>query len=206
MFSQFFLQTLYMQQVLRYSAIQTGLAFMTMTVAIVIFSNVAQLLVGRLGVRRVLTTGLLLTTAALALLTRLPTDGRYVSDLLPAFVLAGLGMALTFVPMTIAGLTGVTGSDAGVASGLINTSRQIGGAVGLAAVSSIAAAYAGHGTLTAAANAADLTRGFQVGFDVLTGLTLLAAVVTFVFIAPISRPVQAAARDTESTQLLEEAA
>jgi hypothetical protein len=123
-------------------------------------------------------------------------------------VLAGLGMALTFVPMTIAGLSGVSGSDAGIASGLINTSRQVGGAVGLAAVSSIAAAYAGHGKLTAAANAADLTRGFQVGFDVLTGLTLLAAVVTFVFIAPVARPAhaEAEATETDTHDLIEEAA
>jgi EmrB/QacA subfamily drug resistance transporter len=206
MFSQFFLQTLYMQQVLDYSAIQTGLAFMTTTVAIVIFSNVAQMLVSRIGVRRVLTTGLVLTTAALALLTRLPTDGSYLPDLFPAFVLAGLGMALTFVPMTIAGLTGVTGSDAGIASGLINTSRQVGGAVGLAVVSSIAAAFAGHGNLTAAANAADLTRGFQVGFDVLTGITLLAAIVTFVFIAPVAHPAKGEAHATDTIDLIEEAA
>ena len=204
-FSQFFLQTLYMQQVLHYSAIETGLGFMTMTVAIVIFSNVAQLLVSRFGVRFVLASGLGMTTVALALLTRLPVDGHYTTDLFPAFLLAGLGMALTFVPMTIAGLSGVTGSDAGVASGLINTSRQIGGAVGLAAVSSIAAAYAGHGTITVAANAADLTRGFQVGFDVLTGLTLVAAIVSVVFLAPASpRPAEAHATDT--IELLEEAA
>jgi EmrB/QacA subfamily drug resistance transporter len=205
-FSQFFLQTLYMQQVLGYSAIETGLAFMTTTLAIVIFANVGQMLVTRMGVRNVLTAGLAMTTVALALLTRIPTTGgSYATDLFPAFLLAGIGLALVFVPMTIAGLTGVSGAHAGVASGLINTSRQVGGAVGLAAVSSIAAAYAGHGTLTAAANAGDLTRGFQVGFDVLTGLTLLAAVVTFCFI-PRHATVARAEESATHIDLLEEAA
>jgi EmrB/QacA subfamily drug resistance transporter len=206
MFSMFFLLTLYMQEVLHYSAIQTGAAFVTTTLAIVIFANVGQALVSRLGVRRVLTAGLLLTAVALAMLTRLPTDGQYFPDLFPAYLVSGIGMALTFVPMTIAGLTGVTGADAGVASGLINTSRQIGGAIGLAAVSSIAAAYAGHGSISAAANAADLTRGFQVGFDVLTGLTLVAAVLTVCFIAPPARVARAEAHATDTIDLLEKAA
>jgi MFS family permease len=206
MFSMFFLLTLYMQEVLHYSAIQTGAAFVTTTLAIVIFANVGQMLVSRIGVRRVLTAGLLLTAVALAMLTRLPTNGHYFPDLFPAYLVSGLGMALTFVPMTIAGLTGVTGADAGVASGLINTSRQVGGAIGLAAVSSIAAAYAGHGSISAAANAADLTRGFQVGFDVLTGLTLVAAVLTVCFIAPAARRARAEAPSTDTIDLLEEAA
>ena len=208
MFSQFFLLTLYMQQVLNYSAIQTGAAFLTTTLAIVTFANVGQMLVSRIGVRRVLTAGLVLNVVALALLTRVPTNGTYFADLFPAYLIGGIGMALTFVPMTIAGLTGVSGSDAGVASGLINTSRQVGGAVGLAAVSSIAAAYAGHGSISAAANAADLTRGFQVGFDVLTGLTIVAAVLTVLFIAPAVRSarVEAPATATDTIDLIEEAA
>jgi EmrB/QacA subfamily drug resistance transporter len=205
-FSQFFLQTLYMQQVLHYSAIETGVAFVVSTLAIVIFANVGQMLVSRIGVRNVLTTGLVLTTVSLALLTRIPASGgTYLTDLFPAFLLSGIGLALVFVPMTIAGLTGVSGADAGVASGLINTSRQVGGAVGLAAVSSIAAAYAGHGTLSAAARASDLTRGFQVGFDVLTGITLLAAVVTFCFI-PRHATVRRAEESATHIDLLEEAA
>jgi EmrB/QacA subfamily drug resistance transporter len=206
MFSQFFLQTLYMQEVLHYSPIQSGAAFVTMTLAIVVFSNVAQMLVGRLGVRRVLTTGLLLDATALALLTRLPVDGSYFSNLFPAYLVGGLGMALTFVPMTIAGLTGVSGADAGIASGLINTSRQVGGAVGLAAVSSIAASYAGHGSLTAAAAASDLTRGFQVGFDVLTGVTLVAALVTVCLIAPARARAVRDAIPVETIERVQEAA
>ena len=118
MFSQFFLLTLYMQQVLHYTAIQTGVAFVTTTLAIIVFSNVGQMLVTRLGVRRVLTAGLVLTAISLTLLTRLPTDGNYFWSLFPAYLISGLGLALVFVPMTIAGLSGVDRADAGIASGL----------------------------------------------------------------------------------------
>ena len=90
MFSQFFLLTLYMQQVLHYWAIQTGVAFVTTTLAIIVFSNVGQMLVTRLGVRRVLTAGLVLTAISLTLLTRLPTDGDYFWSLFPAFLISGL--------------------------------------------------------------------------------------------------------------------
>jgi EmrB/QacA subfamily drug resistance transporter len=190
-FSQFFLLTLYMQQVLHYSALQTGVGFITVTLAIVVFANVAQMLVSRLGLRSVLTTGLLLIAAGMALLTRLPTDGHYFWDLFPAFLVSGIGMAFTFVPMTIAGLTGVAGADAGIASGLLNTSRQIGGAVGLAAVSTVAAVGGGM-------------NGFHTSFDVLTGLALLGALVAVAFVAPAPKP---AARETEIIiELLEEAA
>jgi hypothetical protein len=92
-------------------------------------SNVAQVIVGRFGVRPTLTAGLLLSAISVAWLTQLPVDGHYFWDLFPAFVLGGAGMGLSFVPVTIASLTGVERSDAGVASGLINTSRQIGGAI-----------------------------------------------------------------------------
>jgi EmrB/QacA subfamily drug resistance transporter len=205
-FSQFFLLTLYMQQVLHYSAIQTGVAFVTTTLAIIVFSNVGQLLVTRIGVRRVLTVGLLLTAVSLTLLTRLPTDGHYFWSLFPAYLISGVGLAFVFVPMTIAGLSGVERADAGIASGLINTSRQIGGAVGLATVSTIAAAYAGHGTLTGAVAASDLTHGFRVAFDVLTGLTLVAALVTVCFIAPVARAVKAEPAAVNINELVEEAA
>jgi EmrB/QacA subfamily drug resistance transporter len=190
-FSQFFLLTLYMQQVLHYSAIQTGVGFISVTVAIIVFANVAQMLVSRIGLRSVLTSGLLLIAAGMALLTRLPADGHYFWNLFPAFLLSGIGMAFTFVPMTIAGLTGVSGADAGVASGLLNTSRQIGGAVGLAAVSTVAAAGGG------------VMNGFHTSFDVLTGLALLGALVAVRFVAVPPRP---ATLDNEILEPLEEAA
>ena len=131
-FSQFFLLTLYMQDVLGYSAIRTGVGFATMTFTIIVFSQVGQRLVTRYGVRSVLTAGLLLDSVSLAMFTQLPAGGHYFWSLFPGMVVGGIGLALSFVPVTIAGLTGVSRADAGIASGLINTSRQVGGAVGLA--------------------------------------------------------------------------
>src|SRR5438067_4126915 len=106
-FSQFFLLTLYMQEVLHYSALKTGVAYIGLTLTIIAFSAVAQSLVTRIGVRRVLPAGLALSTVALVLFARLPVHGSYFSDLFPAFIISGLGLALAFVPMSIGALTGV---------------------------------------------------------------------------------------------------
>src|SRR5437762_245886 len=138
-FSEFFLLTLYLQDVLHYSAVESGVAFLAFALAVVLVSNIAQLIVGRFGVRPTLTAGLLISALSVAWLARLPVDGHYFWDIFPGFVLGGAGMGLSFVPVTIASLTGVERSDAGVASGLVNTSRQIGGALGIAAVSAVAA-------------------------------------------------------------------
>jgi predicted MFS family arabinose efflux permease len=180
-FSEFFLLTLYLQDVLHYSAMQSGAAFAGFAVAVVVFSNVGQFVVGRLGVRPTLTAGLLVSAFSVALLTRLPLDGQYFWDLFPAFVLGGAGMGLSFVPVTIASLTGVERSEAGVASGLINTSRQIGGAIGLAGASAIAATSTSnyvdsHSGVTAASGVA-LDHGFRTGLYGLTGLLLVGALI-----------------------------
>ncbi|HEX6699676.1 MAG TPA: MFS transporter [Gaiellaceae bacterium] len=178
-FSEFFLLTLYLQDVLHYSAIRAGLAFSGFALTVVVASNVAQVLVGRVGARATLTAGLLVSAVSLALLTRLPVDGRYFWDLFPAFVLGGAGMGLSFVPVTIASLTGVERSDAGVASGLINTSRQIGGAIGVAAISAIAAtstsSYVDAHPGIGAASGIALDHGFRTGLDILTGLLVVGA-------------------------------
>jgi EmrB/QacA subfamily drug resistance transporter len=179
-FSEFFLLTLYLQDVLHYSAVQTGAAFSGFALSVVVASNVAQAVVGRIGVRPTLTAGLLLSTASVAALTRLPVHGTYFWDLFPWFVLGGVGMGLSFVPVTIASLTGVQQSDAGVASGLINTSRQIGGAVGIAAVSAIAAtSTSNYANAHAVSGGLALDHGFQTGLYVLTGLLILGALIAF---------------------------
>ena len=118
-FAQFFLLTLYMQEVLHYSALKTGVAYIGLTLTIIVATAVAQAAVTRFGVRRVLPLGLALTTVALVLFAQLPVNGSYFADLFPAFMISGLGLALAFVPMSIGGLTGVRQADAGVASGLI---------------------------------------------------------------------------------------
>src|SRR3954469_15067035 len=188
-FSMFFVLTLYMQQVLHYSALKTGVAYIALTVTIVSFSAVSQALVTRFGIRWVLVTGLLLTAAALVLFARLPVDGHYWPDLLPGFLLSGVGLALAFVPMSIGGLTGVRPADAGIASGLINTTQQIGGAIGVAVATTVATTFTnrfvdGHPG-SAAGGSAALTHGFQAAFYVLAALALLGALLAAAFIESV---------------------
>jgi EmrB/QacA subfamily drug resistance transporter len=185
-FSEFFVLTQYLQDVLHYSAVESGVAFAAFALAVVVASNVAQAIVGRLGVRTTLAGGLVMSAISVALLTRLPVHGSYFWDLFPAFVLGGAGMGFSFVPVTIAGLSGVERADAGVASGLINTSRQIGGAIGIAAVSTIAATstsnYVGtHAGVTASSGIA-LDHGFQTALYALTGLLVAGAVIAIAFV------------------------
>jgi EmrB/QacA subfamily drug resistance transporter len=186
MFSQFFLLTLYMQEVLHYSAIRTGVAYVAFTLSIVVFSTVSQALVSRVGIRRVLPVGLTLMTAALVVDMRLPVDGHYFWDILPAFLLGGIGMAFTFVPMSIGALTGVRGSEAGVASGLLNTSQQIGGAIGVAVTTTVATAFTAHYVSShpgvGAFDGAALTHGFHVTFGVLAAIAAAAAVLAAVLV------------------------
>ena len=208
-FSEFFLLTLYLQDILHYSAVESGAAFAAFALSVVVLSNVAQVVVGRFGVRPTLAAGLLLSAASVAYLTRLPVDGHYFSDLFPAFVLGGAGMGLSFVPVTIAGLTGVQGADAGVASGLINTSRQIGGAMGVAAVSAIAAAST-SGYLTShpglgLANGVALDHGFRTGLYVLVGLLLAGALIVVALVRPAPAPGVRAERVDEALALDEAA-
>jgi EmrB/QacA subfamily drug resistance transporter len=187
-FSEFFLLTLYLQDVLHYSAVESGVAFAGFALAVVVVSNIAQAVVGRFGVRPTLTAGLLTMAVSVAMLTRLPVEGHYFWDLFPAFVLGGAGMGLSFVPVTIASLTGVGRSEAGVASGLVNTSRQIGGAIGLAAVSTIAATstnnYVDAHSGVTASSAVALDHGFQTGLYALTGLLLLGALIAITLVKP----------------------
>jgi EmrB/QacA subfamily drug resistance transporter len=187
-FSEFFLLTLYVQDVLGYSAVQSGVAFAAFALAVVVFSNVAQLVVGRIGVRPTLAAGLLASALSVAWLTRVPVDGHYFWDLFPGFVLGGAGLGASFVPITIASLTGVDRSDAGVASGLVNTSRQIGGAVGIAAISALATAstnsYVHAHAGVAASSGVALDHGLRAGLEVITGLLVIGALITLTLIRP----------------------
>jgi EmrB/QacA subfamily drug resistance transporter len=207
-FSLFFLLTLYMQQVLGYTAIQTGIAYLTITLAVVVFSNVAQRLVTRVGAGRVMTGGLLVSAGALGLFARLPVHGHYFWDVFPALLLGGIGIACSFVPMAIASLAGVEPKDAGVASGLLNTSRQIGGAVGLAVVSTLATTYTSHYVAghpgTSSLNGSALTHGFDIAFAVLAVLAVIGAVIAALFVE--SRPRGAQVVQLPEPQSMPEAA
>ena len=180
LFSMFLLLTLYMQQVLGYSPMKTGIAYLAVAGTSIIWANVAAQLVNRVGVKPVLVFGMAMLTAGLAYFTQLSPDGSYVGDLLPGLLIIGIGMPFAFVAIAIASLAGVRDRDAGLASGLINTSQQIGGALGIAALSAIATSHtnelvsAGTGVPTA------LTEGFQSGMwagVVVAALGLLAAIV-----------------------------
>src|SRR5256714_977281 len=190
-FSQFFLLTLYMQEVLHYSAIKTGVAYIGLTLTIIAFSAVAPALVTRIGIRRVLPVGLALTTVALVLFAQLPVDGHYFTDLFPAFLISGIGLALAFVPMSIGALTGVRQADAGIASGLINTNQQIGGAIGVAAVTTIATTFTAHYVHahagTTALSGAALTHGFQIAFYALAAIAAAGAILAALLIEPQTR-------------------
>jgi EmrB/QacA subfamily drug resistance transporter len=184
--SQFLLLTLYLQQVLHYSPIETGVAYIGLTLTTIVFTRVTQALVTRVGVRTVLPAGLALSTVALVLFARLPAHGHYFTDLFPAFLISGLGLAMTFVAMSIGALTGVRQADAGIASGFINTNIQIGGAVGVAAAITIATtatntylhAHAGVGAF----NGAALTYGFGIAFRVLAVTAAVGAVLAALMI------------------------
>ena len=191
-FSMFFLLTLYMQEVLHYSPLHTGLAYIALTLTIIVFSGLAQALVTRVGVRPVLPAGLVLSAVALVLFARLPVHGSYFSDLLPPFLIAGLGLALAFVPMSIGALTGVHPADAGVASGLINTNQQIGGAIGVAVATTIAATVTTHYVNShagaSAFGGAALTDGFHAAFYVLAGVAAVGAALAALMIESRSVP------------------
>jgi len=134
----FFFNTLYLQRVLGYSALEAGLAFLPFTAGIIIGAGLSQRLLPALGAREVPLIGLAVAVAGLLLFLRLTPDGTYLVDLLPGIMLTSIGMGLTFVPVTLIATSGIRDGDAGLASGLFNTSQQVGGALGLAILSTIA--------------------------------------------------------------------
>jgi EmrB/QacA subfamily drug resistance transporter len=192
-FSQFFLLTLYMQQVLHYSALKTGVAYIGLTLTTIACSAVSQGLVTKLGVRRVLPVGLALSAVALVLYAQVPVHGHYFRNLFPGFIISGLGLALAFIPMSIGALTGVRPADAGIASGLISTSQQIGGAIGVAAATTIATTatnnYVQSHGLATALNGSALVHGFQIAFYALAAGAAVGAVLAALVIE--SQPAQA---------------
>jgi EmrB/QacA subfamily drug resistance transporter len=166
MFGMFFFASLYVQEILGYSPLRAGLAFLPVTAGIIIGAGVAQQLIKRVGVRNVSTAGITLAAAGMLVLTQLPVHGSYVSDLLVGLLPISLGMGLTFVPITLMGTSGVADDDAGLASGLFNTAQQVGGSLGLAILSTLAASQTAsvlHGTSAAAILAARVS-GYHVAF------------------------------------------
>src|SRR4051812_27722368 len=182
LFSMFLMLTLYMQQVLGYSPMKTGVAYLAVAGTAIVWSAVAAQLVTRIGVKPVLVVGMAMLTGGLLYFTQVSVGGSYVGDLLPGFLMVGVGIGFSFVPISIAALAGVTASEAGLASGLINTSQQIGGALGIAALSTIATSGAkdslGNGAVLPQALVDGFSSAFLVGaifaaFGLLAALTLI---------------------------------
>jgi MFS family permease len=166
-FATFFFVSLHLQQILGYRPLTAGAAFLPFSARIATGATVARKLVPRIGVRVVPLIGLALATAGMIVLTQLPVHGRYASNLLPGILPLGLGLGLTFVPITLAGTSEVTGEDAGLASGLLNTAQQVGGSIGLAILSTLAASRTRsllHGPVTPGSVAAARVSGFHVAF------------------------------------------
>jgi EmrB/QacA subfamily drug resistance transporter len=138
LFAMFYFTTLYFQRVLGYSALEAGLAFLPFTAGVIVGAGLSQGLVRRLGAREVPLIGMPMAILGLLLFVRLQPDGSYVTDVLPGIVLASIGMGMTFVPITLIATSGISHDDAGLASGLYNTSQQIGGALGLAILATLA--------------------------------------------------------------------
>jgi EmrB/QacA subfamily drug resistance transporter len=144
MFSTFFFASLYVQTVLGYSPVRTGLSFLVIPICIAISATQVPRLIKKTGYKPILMVSPLIVALSLYLLAHVPVHGSYARDLLPGFILMGLGMGATFVPITIAATSGVSGRESGLASGLLNTSQQIGGALGLAILTGISASSAAH--------------------------------------------------------------
>ena len=164
LFSMFLMLTLYMQQVLRYSPLETGVGYLAVAGTAVLWANVAAVAVNRVGVKPALIFGMSMLTVGLLYFTQVSVDGSYWADLFPGFLLLGLGIPFAFVPITIAALAGTKPQEAGLASGLINTSQQIGGAVGIAVLSTIAVSTADDAVSSGTAVPVALTDGFVNAF------------------------------------------
>ncbi len=172
LFAMFYFATLYVQETLGYSPLKAGLAFLPITAGIIVGAGLSQQLIVRLGVRTVPLIGLGMAALGLFLLGGISTHGTYAADLLPGFLLMSVGMGLTFVPVTLLATTNIRSEDAGLASGLFNTSQQVGGALGLAALSTLAASRTSHLHVS---HAAAVVSGYRLGFIVGAGLLAAAA-------------------------------
>ena len=182
-FADFFILTFYVQETLHWSALKTGVTFLATAGTTVIWAGVAQALTTRYGPRPVIVTGLLVLAGSMVAYTRIPVDGHFWPDLLPAYLAFALGLAFAFVPVTIAALAQVAPREAGLASGLINTSQQIGGAIGIAIVTTIFRTKAKDLGFTPQG----FVTGYQDAFWALIALALLGAVAAFILLRGVKR-------------------
>ena len=202
MFSMFYFASIYVQEILGYQPLKAGFAFLPFTFGIVIGAGAAQALISRLGIRVVTAIGLSIATVGLALFTQISVTGTYWSEIFPGVAVMSIGMGLTFVPLTLLATTNVSNEDAGLASGIFNTSQQIGGALGLAVLSTLAASRTSNLAADGVGRAEALTRGFHVAFAV--GAAFLAAGLVVLLVGIRKRHVESI--DVEDTPLVAELA
>ena len=187
LFSMFFFVSLYMQQVLGYDALKAGVAWLPLALGIIVSAGVASQLVTRVGFKPVMVAGFVLVSAGLVWFAQVSPGGTYLGDVLFPSLLAAVGLGLVFVPLTIAAVAGVSAQESGLASGLINTSQQVGGALGLAILATIANSRTQDVMTAARGNPRELpsalTEGFQSAFYVGAGFAILGAVLTMVLIS-----------------------
>jgi EmrB/QacA subfamily drug resistance transporter len=187
-YSSFFLLTLYVQQVLGFSSLKTGVTFLATAGTVVLVAGISQALTTRIGPKPVMVLGMLLIAGAMAWYTQVPPDGSYAADLLAGYLMMGFGMAFAFIPVSVTALAGVADREAGLASGLLNTSQQIGGAIGLAVAATVATTHmnsvlAALGRKPTQADfAAAATSGFDRAFWLLLAFALLGALAALVLV------------------------
>jgi len=195
-FADFFLLTLYVQNVLHFSALKTGVTFLATAGTTVVVAALSQALTTRYGARPIMAIGLALNTGGLIWYAQIPVHGSYAKDLLGGYLLFGFGLAFAFIPVSIAALAGVGPRDAGLASGLLNTSQQVGGAIGVAIASSVAVSRSTHLLKIGESQAAALTSGYSLAFWVVAGISAAGIVAALALIrdsgAPVAEPVLAA--------------
>jgi EmrB/QacA subfamily drug resistance transporter len=198
MFGMFFMGALYLRRVLGYDALQIGLAFIPTTLIMGTLSiRFSERLITRFGATRLLLAGLALMTAGLAWFARVPVSGSYAIDVLPTMILLGLGVGVLFPALMTLAMSGATPSDAGLASGLVNTTAQVGGALGLAVLATLAATRSNSLLAHHHSTAAALTSGYHVAFLIAAVLVLAAIAVTVTVLAPERRDAAAASLRTE---------
>jgi MFS family permease len=171
MFAMFFFNSLYIQKILGFGPLKAGVSFLPFTAGIMLSAGLASGLAPRIGVKPVAAVGMVLTVIGMVLFARMPVDGSYATDVLPGMIIGSLGMGAIFMPLTLVATTGLDDEDQGLASGLFNTSQQVGGALGLAILTTIAASHTSD-----PASAAAQVHGFHYAFagaGVLVGLSLV---------------------------------
>ena len=207
MFGMFFLGVLYLQRVLGYDSLQTGLAFLPVTLVLGTLSlRYSERLTTRFGARATLLPGLVLIAAGLVLVAQVPVDGSYLTDVLPSMLLLGTGIGVSFPALATLAMSGATQHDAGLASGLINTTTQVGAALGLAVLATLSATRSQHLIAGGDATAAALTGGYRLAFLVAAGLVVASIAVAVTVLRPERQPIEQPQCDPECDPECAEAA